>query len=354
MLSSCSENYPPIESSEEENRVVMTLRFEEEKYDVKYELYRALFLTLKPSVDGGDDSVWSGSDKQKYIDEINQKIIARVSDIFSVFSIAKEIGIDVYSKSYDKQVKTLVKASVEGGIVGDLSYEGFGGDYEKYLNSLKEIYLNYSVQDLMMRYALATEEIYYYYRGDINNDANLGNLSYTKDDVKAFYDSEDSVRIRRLFLSSDSPSFTTERVQEIREKIAAATTEEEVIYLMINYSLTADTGSEMKNGTIVGKHNLDSFYYQDFTDAAFTIPYFGTSEPIKVSTTINDGYFILYKTRKESTHFEECYEEIRNVYVENRIGEILDARRDALASGATDSLASSFFESLDYSKITMD
>ena len=48
-VSACKKkaNYDPIESTEEEARTVMTFVMDEKEYEVKYELYRAFFLTYK-------------------------------------------------------------------------------------------------------------------------------------------------------------------------------------------------------------------------------------------------------------------------------------------------------------------
>ena len=47
-LASCGdERYDPVESSDVEKTVVMTLKIEDETYNVRYELYRALFLNNK-------------------------------------------------------------------------------------------------------------------------------------------------------------------------------------------------------------------------------------------------------------------------------------------------------------------
>ncbi len=349
-LISCSEKYPPIESTEEEAAVLFTLDFAEENYEVKYELYRALFLSIKDEIDGGDKSVWEGEDKQTYIERANAEVIARISEIYSIFTLAKELEIDIYSKDYNEFVKGSIKASIEGGSVGAVEYEGFGGDYEKYLSSLKEMNLNYSVQDLLLRYALAMDEIYYYYQGNVDNDATLGHLKYTRDDVLEFYNSENSVRVMRLFLSTTTSSYTEERAKQIREEIAAAKTEQEVFYTMMKYTTLGDAGKELSNGQLIGRHNLDAMYYKELTDAAFDLGYYKTSDVIKISTGNNNGFAILYKIRKNDEHFEECYEYIEEVFVEEKIGEIIDERAAEIKElfKSTDA-----FGALDFNNISM-
>ena len=248
-LLSCNGYYPPKESTKKESTVVMTLAFGEETYEIKYELYRALFLTLRHDVDKGDSSVWQGAKKGEYVDEINKLIFARLGDIYAVFSLAKEIGVDVYSEEYDETVLEIIKASVDSESIGEVKYTGFGGDYDAYLDSLKEMNLNYSVQDLMIRYALAMEDIHYYYGGNVENDANLGKLGYTREDVLAFYNSDECVRVYQLFLSSLRTSYDKDKAENLRDKIASRDSEEAVIESMIGNSTL---GEDIKNGEIIG------------------------------------------------------------------------------------------------------
>ncbi len=329
--------YPPIESTELEAQTVMTAEFEGEKYNIKYELYRALFLNLRKEYDGGDASVWSGDKKAEYIEKIDAKIKERIADIYSTLHIAEKIGIDIYSDEFDEAVEEFIKISVEGGYYDEIAVEGYGGDYDKYLEALKKANLNYSVQDLMLRYSLAAERVfaYYagYYEGEFAEEAVQGKLEYTEADVKAFYDSTDSVRVIRAFLPK--AYYTAERAAEIRENIVkkASYGDEEVAKYII--SLTSTAGSEIFAGEIIGKHNLDKAYYSEMEDSAFSLEYFGVSGVIDISTGFEDGYTILYKTTKSDAHFTENYESIASVYVQNEIGRILDTAADAILGGLT-------------------
>ena len=81
-LASCTKNkYTPVESTAEEKKVVMTLSIDSDKYEVKYEIYRALFLELRDEVYGGDRSVWSVENKAEYIEKILQaySLVGRLS-----------------------------------------------------------------------------------------------------------------------------------------------------------------------------------------------------------------------------------------------------------------------------------
>lgn len=353
VLVSCGEKeYEPVESSAVEAQVVMTIKFEEKKYDVKYELYRALFLNLRESVDGGDASVWSGDNKADYVAKIDGIIRARITEIYSVLHIANKIGIDVYSSEFDKAVKEYIKASVEGGYYDEIKIEGFGGDYQKYLDSLKQANLNYSVQDLLLRYSLATEKIYEYYAGYLDGEyieeTVQGKLEYTREDVLAFYNSNECVRVMRAFLPK--AYFSATRAAEIRDKIVekASFGDEEVGNYIIGISSTAS--SDVKNGELIAKHNLDTAYYEELEEAAFELAYFEVSEVISVTTGYEDGYVILYKIVKNDSHFDSCYDYITSVYVQNEIGKIIDM---AAASMLEAIETTSVLEALDYAGISM-
>ncbi len=355
-LTSCGgTDYPPVESSKLESTVVMTLKIEDEEYSVKYELYRALFLNIRDEIDGGDVSVWSGEDKDEYIARADEKIKKQIADIYSVFHVADKIGMDVYSSEFDDMIEEIIELSVEGdGYYDDTKVNGFDGDYDAYLNHLREMNLNYAAHDLMLRYNIASSRIFDHYAG--YTDAEFleeyveGALKFTKEDVKAFYqNSEECVRVIRAFLPTYS--FDAQRAEEIRQRICA----EEIygVEAVVNYVIglgvpTAD--SDIKNGEIIARHNLDSAYYSEMINAAFSLGYFEVSEVIAVSTGYSDGYNILYKINKTDEHFEECYESIEAVYVQNQIGKIIDTAADTLLESAQNT---SFLNSLDRAGISM-
>lgn len=348
VFTSCDGYYRPRESSEKESETVIKLSFANEVYEVKYELYRALFLSLKSEVDGGNEGVWQGEEKDKYVRIIDELIFERLTDIYAVFSLAKAIGVNVYSDKYDESVLEIVKASVDGGIIAGTEYRGFDGDYEAYLDSLREMNLNYSVQDLMIRYALAIDDIFYYYGGNIENDATTGALNYTREDVLSFYNSDDCVRVYQLYLSKYKTSFTKENTTALRDRIAEKGSEAEVVATMIGSSTYGDN---IKDGIIIGKYNLDEFYYKDLTNAAFSLGIFETSPVIEISSAFDEGYFILYRTTKTNEHFEKCYDDIAEIYVEEVLGKMISDRATALLTNLEKTEG---YSKLDHSKISME
>ena len=353
ILISCGENeYPPVESSALESRVVMTIDFEGKKYEVKYELYRALFLNKRETIDGGDLSVWSGENKAEYIEKIDTLIKKDAADIYSVLHIADRIGIDVYSDEFDDIVSEYIELSVEGGNYGNQSIEGFEGNYDSYLESLKEMNLNYAVQDLLLRYSIASEKVFEYYAGyesEFIEELVQGELEYTIDDVKAFYNSDESVRVIRAHLPK--PYCPLERAQQIRDAIAekAKYGEREVAEYIISMTSTAD--SDMLDGEIIGRHTLDEIYYSEIERAAFDLAYFEVSDLIEVSDAMGEAYVVIYKTIKSNTHLEKCIEQVASAYIQNEVGKIIDTAMEGMLEGITES---AMLSNLDRSNIKMD
>lgn len=353
-LTSCGGNeYEPVESTALESSTVMTLTIENEQYTVKYELYRALFLNVRDEIDGGDRSVWSGENKAEYVAKADKIIKDQIADIYSVFHIAGKIGIDVYSAEFDEIIEDYIELSVDGGYYDDYYVEGFDGDYDAYLKSLSEMNLNYATQDLLLRYEIASARIFDYYAGysdgEYLEDYIEGALKFTKEDVEAFYNNgEECIRVIRAYLPKEY--FTAERAEQIQDTICEKKIYgvEEVTRYVIGLSTTAT--SDVEKGEIIGRHSLDSFYYGEMVDVAFSLAYFEVSEVIEISTGYSEGYTILYKINKTKDHFEECYESIKSVYIENEIGKILDTAADTLNSSAQ---SSSFLLSLDRSTISM-
>lgn len=356
-FTSCGESdYPPVESSKLESTVVMTLKIDDEEYDVKYELYRALFLNIREEIDGGDRSVWSGENKDDYVARADAKIKEQIADIYAVIHVSEKIGMDVYSSEFDDLIEEYIELSVEGGYYDDYKLVGFDGDYDAYLKHLSEMNLNYAAHDLILRYQIASGRIYDHYAGytdgEFLEEYVEGALKYTKEEVKAFYKNNDEcVRVIRAFLPKTS--FSEQRAEEIRQTIC-----EKKVYgtdAVIDYVIglgvpTAD--SEITNGDIIAKHNLDPAYYADMVEEAFSVGYFEVSAVIPISTgdSSSTGYNILFKINKTDEHFEDCYESIETIYIQNKIGEMIDSASDILLASAK---TTSFLDTLDRSAISM-
>ncbi|MBQ7343903.1 MAG: peptidylprolyl isomerase [Clostridia bacterium] len=362
-LASCNKDkeYPPVESTEEEARTVMTLSIDGKTYDVRYELYRAFFLTYKAEVDGGDESVWTGQKKDEYVAKIDELILERVAEIYAAFAICERIGFDLYSDDVEDKIKENIRISVEGGSYGSAVIEGFES-YDDYLASLKAINLNYSVQTLLFRYAIAVDAIDTYYIGtassdDVDINLTVGKIEYTKEDVKEFYDSDECVRVLRASFQKKISYTPLEKAENLKAALESAAQSKDTLEEMEAAVVTAIMGNglysnaaEIRDGYVIGRYNLERSYYGEMTDAAFALNMGEVSAPIEVVTDVEDSYYVLYRSYKSDEHFEENYDSIRYVYLMNYVGEISHGVAEELKSSVT---YTDYLKGIDHSGIGM-
>lgn len=348
-LFSCAGDYKPVKSTAEEQEVMYTLAIDGEKYEVAYELYRALFLQYKSKVDGGNADVWSGEQKDEYISRIDEIILGRVADIYAVFHLCDKVGIDVYSDVVEETIEDYIKVSVEGGSIDGMAIAGFDGDYDAYLAHLKASYMNYSVQTLLYRYSIAYLMLEEYYADKVSGE---DSVSYTREDVRNYYDSDECVRVLEAFLSTttetDKLINTPERARRLRDGVAQQSDEYDVGTYMISNTLS---GEGLRDGMMIGKYSLDPAYYADLTAAAFALAIGETSEVVEVITGKSNGYYVLYRAEKSGEHFEKCYEEIEASYILNLIGSDVAHTSETLIASISKTDA---FASLDRAAISMD
>ncbi len=348
-LAGCTK-YKPQESSDKEAETVLTITYDNNSYEVPYELYRTFFLNYKKRVDGGDNTVWQGENKAEYINEIEELIFDSIAEIYAVFHLCLEEDIDPHSRSVDKVIENYIIASVEGGSVDGMRFSGHGGDYDAYLNSLKERNMNYSVQEILYRYAICSELLDEHFSKKINNK---GDASFTKEDVKSFYDSDSCVRVIERFFplltELDKEQNTEEKISEIRHgMLLRATDEDDLCTYLIS---TSGYNDDLRNGVLIGKYSHDRNSYGELTDAAFSLSHHEVSEIIKVINGTSDGYYLLYKVEKSDEHFNKCYNSIEAIYIANMIGEELNTAKTGLIGGIerADALIN-----IDHSKISME
>ena len=364
-LAACKKNketvYEPVESTAEEARTVMTLSIDGKKYDVRYELYRAFFLTYKSEVDGGDASVWTGETKAAYIAEIDEMIIERVTEIYAAFALCARIGFDIYSDDVEDKIKENIRISVEGGSYGSSTITGYGS-YDEYLAALKASGLNYSVQVLLFRYAIAIDAIDTYYIGtassdDVDINLSKGAIEYTRADVESFYYSDNCVRVLRTSIQkaiSYTPYEKAMTVKMALENAADSKTTLEDKELAVTNAIMGNglyaNAAEIKNGYVIGRYNLERSYYGEMTDAALALNEGEVSYPVEVVTDVENSYYVLYRTNKTAAHFEANYNSIRYIYLMNCVGEILHGVGTELKSSVS---YTDYLNAIDHSKICM-
>lgn len=340
--------YAPIASTDEESRTVMTFSYGDSTYEVKYELYRALFLNLKSEIDGGDGSVWSGENKDEYIAEAHSRIKSMLAYIYAAFAICGEIDFDIYSSEVNDRISAYIKEAVDS--------EPYNGDYDSYLADLKAENLNYAAHELILRWGIATDAIDEHYIGtasadDISGQITVGSLVYTREDVESFYFSDECVRVIRACIADNGIRPTKDRAEDVRDAvIAVANLGNEAVAAAMAGAGSITAQAELQNGYVVARYNLNSFYYGEMTEACFSLPVGGVSEVITVVEDMGQRCYVIYRCEKTDEHFDECYNEIASIFLSDRVGELIATAQDSLLSSVTET---DFIDTLDYSDIDM-
>ena len=327
-LLACSK-YEPVMSTDEEREVIMTLSLDGEEYQVRYELYRALFLNYKSVVDGGDASVWTGSAKDEYIKKINELIVDYAAEIFSAIHLCETVvGYDLYSSDADDRVEAMVVESIEGGD-GTMGH----GTYEAYLAFLKAQNLKYSVQDLIFRYYLALAKIDEYFVGDTESDgvtdgdAALPALPVSLQTVREFYYSDNCARAFYSYFA-----LTTQKNLSIfRDKLASAAKNGKAAVLEVAKP------ESIWDEIFLAKHAYND-EFNDIKERIFSLPAGEVSEVIKVDSTGDatiDGYYVLYSIEKNEDDFINNYSDIKLAYLSEKMGSELASRKATLKSAVS-------------------
>ena len=329
-LFSCSKKYEPVKSTDKEAEVICTLGSGKNKEEVKYELYRTFFLNYKDSVAGGDAQAFTGENKDANIAAINEMIFDKIATIYATLSYAKTLGIDPYSKSFDEKVTEYVRVSVEG----NGQFQGHGGDYDAYLNSLKEENMNYAVSELIFRYELTLQAIDKYYRGQ--TDPILGTvdgaLEISDETLREYYFGEESVRVIHILYAGGVK--TDEQLQSIRAELDSMRTSEAIGLYILNNSIVTESDIFVEgklSGIMIGKHVLSSDYYSEYINAAFSMKDGEVSEVIK-SKDRSENSYIIHKLEKTEEHFKAYKDTVRSSYIDNLIGKSINSIKSDLLS----------------------
>ena len=333
-LFACGESeYPPVESTEREAEELFRFSAGGETWRVRYELYRTFYLTYRSEY----PETMSAEEERA----LEDRVLSRIYAIYATLALCKEYGVDPYSKQMDEKIEQFIRISVEGGYIDANPIEGCGS-YEEYLESLRELYLNYEVQTLIFRYNLAVNAI-----AEQFPEVEGVQQGVTHDEVRAFYNAETTRRYLSLYLPANS--FTEERAKQIRDTIAALEGESAVGAKMIQYSALA--AEEILAGQIITPSHLDTSLYGDLSKAAQALESGETTEPIAVYNNQNQGYFILWAAEKSDEHLNESFDAIAHEYINDKIGRDLDA---IIAELSGSIVYTDAYEHLDRASISMN
>ncbi len=329
---SCGRKYPEVESSESERRPVMTLTFDGQQYEVKYEVYRAFALMYRDSLEEG---------KTPSADTWRAQVDKQIYEIYATMALCESVGIDLYNKETDEQVDEYIRINIEG----DQFFDGYGS-FDNYLAALKEDYLTYAVADLLYRYSIGQQALYTYYEGA--DEYTAGAITVSDEDVEAFYADADTARVMLIQLSMET--HTAQEAQLTRSTLLSKLAEGGEAAMADWLHRHTVTTEQVTNGEMVSPYTLDDLVYADVTEATLSLSVGEMSDVISVMGG-DDSYYLVYRMEKTDDYFTKHRDDVRQACLTSKIGEQFLAAKSALAESRTDA---PLLATLDIMTMSMD
>ena len=288
-----------LDSTDEEKKTVMTVG----GYDVPYELYRYLVMSYKSEL--GDVEI------TKEVEEtVKYNIECALRDIYAVFAVCAEHGIEMDDKTVMASVDAELKA-----------YKDSFEDTEVYKAELEKMYMNNSVYRFMTSKMKFSDELYY----KLINDKTI------KSEVKE----DEFIRIKQVLVFGEGgqtaydgtyfvagEEHTDDEAKAIAEGVYAKAMAGEDFDLLVK-----EYGEDlyMFNNTD-GYYICRGMWEEDAEAAAFALELGEVSEPVKVDA----GYSVMLRLDKESAYVEGHADEMAEDFLAAQFSKILSEKSDSL------------------------
>lgn len=315
-LSLCACGYRPVESSEEESMPLFSF---DGNYQVKYELFRFLFLQKKQAASDGEDSFFEGKDKKALFAEYAKEAEREAAKVYALFSLCDKYGIDPYAEEVEEEITETIKTAIDG----NEAYPGYGSP-QKYLDEIATQFLNDSVYRLYLRYdicerllaaKLKKEEV----------------ITAPWDDVLTYYCGEETVCATWILIPYANLDGYTEGMRRTLYEEARAKSNEDFKKMAAEYALI-QSPDELATGLYFGRHEYDELY-SELVETAFSLEVGETSEFFYSG----DGLYILRRLPKDMTYLndESNREKLNEGYMLGLFGDMLEKETERLLGAVT-------------------
>lgn len=295
-LASCG-SYRPRESTEREATEVFTLGESTVTFEVLYTFFR----NRCEKIDGFTPAYFEGEEGKDRFAAVMAEAEAEIGEIYALLALSRASGIDPEGDEVEDTLEEYLKICVEGGRIGDINLKGAGGSYDDFLATMKEhYYMNDAVVRLMLRSAICEDLLTEHYENT---------LRYTEEDVRAFFESDECIRLVWGSRDHTVQGFTKLENLDVMEKIRNYF-ENGQDHKAIQLSLNPAAYFYM------GRHTKDDALYGELIDTAFSLSVGETSEIIDLGS---EGYFVIKRLAKDPTEFEDRYAELTPIYVNERM-----------------------------------
>lgn len=268
----CGCNSNNLESSKEDAAVVLNAG----EFEIKYELYRYFY---ENHMEDSLRKTVNSSDSKDLADKSARQSIKQV---YAVFSLAKEHGIDLESDVVSEMI--------------DSKMEEIRGGYENekaYIEDISKNHMTDSVYRLLTAYTLISDELYVKL---IDDNIIPSKSEYWKD----FFRSEDYIRVKQIFVDITKHS---EKEADLKIKEAKSKLENGVEF----DSVVKEYGEDlfMFNNTD-GYYICKGMWSEEFEKAAFELSVGEQSDIV----SSDSGYSIFLKCEKETGFIEKNFESL--------------------------------------------
>ena len=315
-LVGCGDKIEPVESTEQEMRVVGKC----DEYEIYYEELRFVTNTYKNTLEQKyGKGIWDDErTAQQYYPELEELVLENLKANYAIITGCKNLMVNTKDKEIDEyvqeQIEILVNQSTEQG--------GFGGDFDAYLawlaeNGLTDHYLRFIYRvnylESAMYYALVDGGIFEY--GEEN-------FSEYLDYVLA---GEDYARTIHVYIPIEDQSkkdsyYNTAKA--IADELAACTDNNERYSLMCQH-----IGSAVNKDLTI----TESGYYftygemgDEYEEAAFALGEYGTSGVVEYG----GGYYVIMRMPIEELDVLMYGEQLLQYYQSAKMGEYEDGIRE--------------------------
>ncbi|MBO5755751.1 MAG: peptidylprolyl isomerase [Clostridia bacterium] len=308
--------YRPVASTEAESTPIFSF---DGKHEVKYELFRFIFLQKKQAESGGDDAYFEGKDKAALLAEYVKEAEREAAKVYALFSLCEKYGIDPYAEEVEEEIT----AQVELAIQGSESEYGYGS-VKAYLKEIGEQYLNDSVYRLYLRYDICERLL----SAKLKKDEVI---TAKWEDVFAYYYGEETVCATWVLIPYSNLSGYTEGMRRTLYEEAKLKSNDDFKKMAAEYAISQDP-KELSTGLYFGHYEYDELY-SELVETAFSLAEGETSEPFYSG----DGLYILRRLPKDMLYLgnENNKEMLNEGYMLHLFGQMLAAEEERLLTTVT-------------------
>lgn len=315
-LVGCSDQIKPVQSSEQDMRVVGKC----DSYEIRYEELRFVTITYKKTLEQKyGQGIWDDpTTAEKHREELEELVMENLKANYAILTGCQNLFIDIE----DKEADTYVQEQIEQLVNQSEAEGGFGGDFDAYLawlaeNNLTDNYLRFVYRtnylESVLYYAAIEAELFAY------SDKNYSDFL---DYVLAGEEYARTIHVYIPIEDQDKKQDYFETAQGIADELQACTDDEE------RYALMCGHIGSVVNKDLQITENGYYFTYGEMGDeyeaAAFSLGEYGVSDVVEYG----GGYYVIMRMPIEELYVLMYGEQLLQYYQSAQLGLYEDNIKD--------------------------